>query len=532
MTRLAPFAAVLVSVQIGLAVEARAVEPVFPLGRETTYVDGPLDEEGFVDYAEALNEHYCRGVTSKNNVYAGLWEVIGPQPISQEVRTTFFRLLSIEVPPAKGNYFVTFRVFVLSRVSDPAKVEAAIEQLTSAAGRPWTADEFPHVAEWLNAVDEPLALMVEALIRPRYFRPIVPPTTPKSRGTLIESPIFGNEELRDLARALNARAMSRTAEGKFAEAWDDLLRCRRLGRLVSSGPMLVDLMVGHAIEAMAAGAEVRYVERRQGLGVASQGLRAASRWTAEAAAAHLDDLDRLPASTPWAEILDRAERFAYLDMVRLIRSGGLDPLNQSFGAAQQDVPSVFRELMVSADYRPALRNGNRWYDRLVRAARMNRAARRTEFDRIDDDIKQLIPSRPWGRTAFWLGLFAGTPPTRGERIGDYLAMLMLPALQYLADMDDAADQRLRNVKIAIAFAAFRDETGRYPAKLDELVPKYLPAVPLDRFTDKPPVYRPNEKGYLLYSLGPDGKDNEGRSQDDDRDKDYGFDDITIRMPIP
>ena len=77
-------------------------------------------------------------------------------------------------------------------------------------------------------------------------------------------------------------------------------------------------------------------------------------------------------------------------------------------------------------------------------------------------------------------------------------------------------------------AAYRADTGRYPARLAELAPKYLAAVPDDLFAGKPLVYRPSEAGYLLYSVGINGKDDGGRWTDDDPPGD----DLRVRMPLP
>jgi hypothetical protein len=54
-------------------------------------------------------------------------------------------------------------------------------------------------------------------------------------------------------------------------------------------------------------------------------------------------------------------------------------------------------------------------------------------------------------------------------------------------------------------------------------------MPLDVFTGKSLVYRPSEKGYLLYSLGPNGIDDQGRGLGDEP---FGGDDISVRMPLP
>jgi hypothetical protein len=74
------------------------------------------------------------------------------------------------------------------------------------------------------------------------------------------------------------------------------------------------------------------------------------------------------------------------------------------------------------------------------------------------------------------------------------------------------------------------ESGRYPKTLDALTPKYLEKVPQDLFTGKPLVYRPDAKGsgYLLYSFGPNGQDDQGRWYDDNPPGD----DPNVRMPLP
>lgn len=68
----------------------------------------------------------------------------------------------------------------------------------------------------------------------------------------------------------------------------------------------------------------------------------------------------------------------------------------------------------------------------------------------------------------------------------------------------------RIVVTAIALKRFELRHGKWPGTLTELVPKFLPSVPIDPFDGKPLRYRPNPDGtYLLYSVGEDGKDDGG-----------------------
>ena len=58
---------------------------------------------------------------------------------------------------------------------------------------------------------------------------------------------------------------------------------------------------------------------------------------------------------------------------------------------------------------------------------------------------------------------------------------------------------LAATRIIVACHLFQRETGRKPATLDELVPRYLPDVPLDPFDGKPFRYNPDLG--VIYSVG-------------------------------
>jgi len=175
-----------------------------------------------------------------------------------------------------------------------------------------------------------------------------------------------------------------------------------------------------------------------------------------------------------------------------------------------------------------MRNANQWYDRIVAAMRVpDRGQRAERLRQVEDDIKELkVSSFP--NAANVARMVLGTPEMKGKVIGDMLITLLLPAIMKIQQAGDRGEQVQRNLQLAFALAAYRHEHGRYPAKLDDLAPKHLAKVEPDLFTRKPLVYRPMDDGYLLYSLGVDGRDDEGRGYDDDP----RGDDLAVRMPLP
>ncbi|HEY1719159.1 MAG TPA: sigma-70 family RNA polymerase sigma factor [Verrucomicrobiae bacterium] len=69
---------------------------------------------------------------------------------------------------------------------------------------------------------------------------------------------------------------------------------------------------------------------------------------------------------------------------------------------------------------------------------------------------------------------------------------------------------LRLALTAVALEQFRAAHDKYPAALSELTPNYLAATFLDPFDGRPLRYRKQDAGYVLYSIGPNLKDDGGR----------------------
>lgn len=98
---------------------------------------------------------------------------------------------------------------------------------------------------------------------------------------------------------------------------------------------------------------------------------------------------------------------------------------------------------------------------------------------------------------------------RPKAIANILALMLLPAIARFPNDVARADARSRAIATVLAVRLFKMEKGRYPQSLDELVPEYLENVPLDPFDLKPLRYRKRQGKWIVYSIGPDGKDDGG-----------------------
>jgi hypothetical protein len=495
--------------------------PKFPLGKETTYITEPLDKDGYLDYQAALNDRLGKGITPEKNANVLLWKALGPTPEGGSgMPAEYFKRMGIEEPPKDGDYLIGLSKYARDQLKlEPDEYSALLDQQLWATKRPWAAKDYPHIAGWLKANEKPLAIAVEATKRPDYFNPLVSPRNDKAPGSLIGALIPSVQKCREVAYALAGRAMLRAGEGKFDDAWQDLLACHRFARLVARGATLIEALVGIAIDQITSYADLAYLERAN---LTTQQIRD-----------RLKDLQALPPMPPLADKVDLLERFTYLESLQLVRRDGPGVLAAlADEQPKKPTPSTPEQLkaMERIDWEPALRNGNRWYDRVAAALRhKDRAEREKALDRIERDLIPLKTEVTDPANVAKL-LSGKDPPDKavGKAIGDVLIALLMPASRKVQNGYDRGEQTQRNLHLAFALAAYHRDNGRYPAKLDDLAPKYLATVPDDLFSGKALLYRLTEKGYLLYSVGVNGKDDGGRQFDDDPPGD----DLAVRMPLP
>ncbi|HUW61789.1 MAG TPA: hypothetical protein VMZ06_12380 [Candidatus Bathyarchaeia archaeon] len=101
-----------------------------------------------------------------------------------------------------------------------------------------------------------------------------------------------------------------------------------------------------------------------------------------------------------------------------------------------------------------------------------------------------------------------------------LADILRPALGGAMITFDKGIGMARAGQVAVALKQYKQARGEYPADLAALAPDYLQNIPADPFTGSPPIYRREGDGFVVYSVGADGRDDGGEWED--RKKDLGL----------
>jgi hypothetical protein len=423
-------------------------------------------------------------------------------------RELYTRLGSAE-PPPDGEYFVPLYTYL----KDVLQVEQedrtkVIDQQGWASQRPWVEKDYPDVAAWLKTNEKPLAVVAEAARRPAYYNPLVSSREPGDPSSLVSCLLPGVQKCREITSALTARAMLRLGSGNPDGAWDDLMTCHRLARHLTHGATIIESLVSIAIRQIAQYPTLAYLEHAP--------------LTSKQILAKLKELQDLPPAAVLADKLDLGERLMCLDSLQTIRRGAGPEGNEKPTPEEQKALDLI-------DWAPAFRSCNKWYDRMVLALRVkDRDAREKAFAAVENELDALVKkNRGLGDLKKLLDSAAPGKEV-GRAIGDLLMALMAPALRKVQSAHDRMEQAERNLHVAFALAAYRKDAGKYPAALGDLAPTYLAAIPGDVFSGKPLIYKPGDAGYLFYSLGTNGKDDEGRWYDDDPPGD----DPRVKVPLP
>lgn len=496
----------LTMVVLGVWIWFRTAEPGrVVISEETTRIFAPLDAEGYVDYVEALNQRYGRGVTPENNAAVPFWQAMGPEPVRKEARQEYFRRLGLSLPE-EGDYFVGLGVLIERQLdAKPAfPVQVVYDQEEKSSSDPWSAEDYPLIAAWIEENEKPLATLVSGLSCERLYSPLL---APKAGARVLGMLLYTSSAAKEPATALTVRAMLRLGRGELEQARQDVLAVHRLGRLIAQGPTLVGQLEGIVIDGMAAHADVAILAHEE--------------LTADQAREYAASLRALPPLPNGVEAIDACERYTYLDTVTAMARWGIAGVLDTTVGDNPDSNGAAKSLtkalgQAAFDWNILLRMGNERYDRLVAALSLPTHRERFEaLEELEQEVRQYA-EEVRNRTDFLNDVLSGgTRESMSEGTGKAMVALMLPATTRFADASERSMAAERLVLVAHALEGYRAEHDCYPDELAALCQTYLEAVPDDPFADAPMRYVRENDGYRLYSVGSNMKDDGGRNGNSD-----------------
>jgi hypothetical protein len=254
--------------------------PPLVVSEATTRITSPLTEDGQVDFFKVFKEKLSSPeLTSDENGYRifvrqfgyaprkrarvldgtmGPYFTGGPEvPDKQELaRLELYKKLDLDpdVPPTlvmPAEPLTIFKDYYEAREEElPANVVVAKKRdIVNMRGgivtydiqekswlRPWTLEQFPMFADWINEIDAPMEAIAEAVRKPVF---------------LLDGISVYFVQFNVAGKILQARANYRIASGNIDGAIDDKLTLHRLGRLLTHKANTMQYRTGLGIEEMA-----------------------------------------------------------------------------------------------------------------------------------------------------------------------------------------------------------------------------------------------------------------------------------------
>ena len=242
------------------------------ISKETTYFLEPLTADGQIDYFKALElRNYPPEMKTDENGYRIFVRQFGDlrerESKSNPEDTEFYRLQKYEklgldptIPPTltlPEEPYKVYEDFYAANNENPDEAGVPVKYQETAIGKtcPWTLEDYPMFADWVNQIDEPLDAIAEAIRKPVFFFPYLQTHESAQSGQpmcLFWMLLPDVQLSRGIARIFSARATYRIGQGDIDGAIEDKLTLHRFGRLMSQKSRMVQHLVGLAIEGMAA----------------------------------------------------------------------------------------------------------------------------------------------------------------------------------------------------------------------------------------------------------------------------------------
>ncbi len=268
---------------------------------------------------------------------------------------------------------------------------------------------------------------------------------------------------REMARVISVESRVRAADGDWKGASQSALDTMQFGGQIPNGGPLIGALVGYTIQAMG---------RRQLQSLVPH-LDAP---TCRAAARRIEQIHA--ARVPFWQVL-REEKWSgqggLLDAMRQRDWANQLYASWGIGGGPPNIGDYLRYRFTSK--RRILSDYTRYMDGIIASA------------------KQPYATAP-------------TVPLPDGFVGESLA----PAYEHARFNDARAATGNLMLATALALRAYNLERGAFPEKLEQLVPNYLSQLPMDGFGRGEALrYKKQGDSFVLWSIGPDKKDNGGKA---------------------
>ncbi|PKL46165.1 MAG: hypothetical protein CVV39_07545 [Planctomycetes bacterium HGW-Planctomycetes-1] len=344
--------------------------------------------------------------------------------------------------------------------------------------------DIAQIKQWLDKNTEALNLIEQGTAMPYCWQTYHGELNDSNSMLSILMPNLG--KYRTLAHCLRWRAYLSAEDGQYEKAFADLLTAYTFGKHQKSKATLVENLVGMAIKSLSTGTCRTILS------------------------GHKIPTDELASFSNDLQAIVKDEDFTMTASFGFEKLFIYDEIQRCFTSNRFGVEHLYPKRLVG------LMGGfDSAFGQLLVALYIS-------FTHPTHPDKQETRQMADAYYDFWERTAAETPFELKERdltkevnalIKDNILLeILAPAMQKVAIMSWRIKADAESTLSIIAILRFKQEKGRLPDDLQELITAgYLKSLPMDPFSDKPLVYKKTQDGFTYYSVGQDFIDNGGKA---------------------
>jgi len=436
----------------------------------------------------------CRSLWQK--LLVRTFQIIGIIALYIVIRVAF---LSIGTPNVKVNYIDWLNNLVKANkpeqenaklyyaraaelcLKSPSEIENKLSGCTGkgcGANNRWLADfndfEMEHLVKWLTDNKPAFKALRRGSQKP-YYWPVYSSEKHKLMQEVLVDATKPLSKYRRVAFAMRWQIAYEIYKGNAGAAMDDCMVLQKFGNHLQGKGSLFEQMVGIAIEALAQDRIFAILETAD--------------VPADILKSFYKELENQFSNQ--AAVVDwQAEKALWYD---LIQRGFTDDGKGGGRVLKQGLPLIIK------DVKSSLTGFFFW----------NYPDRRqvvATIDRYFEQAAKLLHKTPWdlhlaGNSQIW------------NEVGKECFLLQItgPAHHRIGEISWRLKTDRAGLLTVLAVLSYQKQTGAFPANLYELVAKeYLKEMPMDPYSDKPLIYNRADDNFILYSVGPNFKNDGGR----------------------
>jgi hypothetical protein len=343
------------------------------------------------------------------------------------------------------------------------------------------------IQEWIEDRNEALQLVVVGVQKPHYWQKYQAGKGPNMWSILLPH----MADFRSLAWALRWRAWLSAEQGRYEDAFRDIKSSYLLGQHLTTAGTQIELLVGITLKALAVDTLHEIVAQHE---INSATLTAAQ-----------NDFQNIMADEDFAPNFETGKLFLYDTIQRCFTKDRFGSGHLCFEALKRidlvvSARANFFELLLEQKGWPVLIHlffthpnrqetremVDRLYDFSDEVARKTPAQLRAENIDIEDNAMRIIK-------------------------GNILLEMLVPAISRVGEQCHLSKAHVQAAITILGLLRHKKDKGFYPENLQKLMTiGYLKELPMDPYSDKPLIYRRTDDSFLLYSVGPNFKDDGGQ----------------------